>query len=231
MITVKFNGLDKMLRDLQKFRTKAVPYALRDAVNSAAFEVRREWQGVIRKTLTNRNQFTERSIRVDQTRSLDTRHMVAVVGSVAPFMRKLEEGSTRFGKSQQKPIPTAVAAGLPQGSKRTKMVRASARLRAIVAVRGASGRTRMQRNAIALAVARKKRQKFALLERKGGGRALFEVRRRLAPKMLWDLSRGSVHVPAHETLQPALKRVEPRLEAIAHAALLKQLKRHRIAGY
>ena len=57
MISVKFKGLDRLVDDLRRARKKAIPYAIRDALNGAAFEARKEWQGEIRKTFTIRNTF------------------------------------------------------------------------------------------------------------------------------------------------------------------------------
>lgn len=228
MISVKFKGLDRLISDLKKARKQALPYAIRDTLNTTAFEARKEWQGQVRRTFETRNTFTERAILVDKARGLDPRRMEARVGSVASYAGKIEEGSTRRGKGKSKPIPTNVAR---IGGQHGKLVRSSSRLRAIQAARGRKGASPQQRNAIALAVARKKKQKYAVLERRNGGRAIFAVRRKLAPSMVWDLSRRSVRVPAHPTLEPALHRLRPRLEGIARDALLRQLRRHHVFGY
>jgi hypothetical protein len=231
MLTIKFKGLKEMVRDLKKTREKALPYAVRNALNTSAFELRRGWTGEMRRTLTMRNTFTERSVLVEKARGTDARRMVAVVGSTAPYMQKTEEGGIRRGSGKHKAIPTAAAAGQAVGSKRTKVVRAASRLRALQAVRVTRGASPKQRNAIALSLARKTKQRFAVLERKGGGTGLFRVTLRGRPTMLWDFSRGSVRQPPRPTLQTALKRLEPKLTHIYTAALLQELRRWKVLGY
>ncbi|MDQ2646933.1 MAG: hypothetical protein M3020_24225 [Myxococcota bacterium] len=231
MLTVKWQGLDKLIRDLKRAREKALPYAMRNAVNTAVFEARREWVGEMRRTLTLRNTFTERSVLVDKSRMTGGRATAAVLGSTAPHMRQTEEGGIRRGSRKHLPIATAVAAGQAAGSKRTKVVRAASRLRAIQVQRMTGGKSPKQRNAIALSVARKKRQRFVHLERKGGGTGLFRVTLRGRATMLWDLSRGSVRQPPTPTLERALKRIEPKLPHIYTAALLQELRRWKVLGY
>jgi hypothetical protein len=231
MLTIKWKGIDKLLRDLRTTREKAVPYAMRNAVNTAVFEARREWVGEMKRTLTMRNTFTERSLVVEKAKVTGGRRVIAVLGSTAPYMGKTETGGVRRGSRKHLPIATAVAAGQAPGAKRTKVVRAASRLRAIQVQHGTTGASPRQRNAIALSVARRKRQRFVQLERKGGGTGLFRVTLRGRPKMLWDLSRSSVRQPPNPTLERALKRVEPKLPHIYTAALLQELRRHKVLGY
>ncbi|MGC4088418.1 MAG: hypothetical protein QM756_11080 [Polyangiaceae bacterium] len=213
-VSIKFKGLAEALRDLKRLRQQAVPYAMRSAANTMAFEAQKEWRSVAKQKLTTRNPFTTRSMRVEMAKG---NMMRAVVGSDAPYMGQLEVGSTRQGKAGHKAIPTAAAAGQALGAKRTRMVSARYRLASIQVPPTASKATRQQRNAIALAVARKKAQKVALLERARGGKALFAIgggKRKLTTRMLWNFSRHSVRVPAHATLEPAMRAVGQRAERI-----------------
>lgn len=229
VISIKFKGLDRMVDDLRRARKKAIPYAIRDTLNGAAFEARKVWQGEIRREFTLRNKFTERSVLVERVRGLDPKRMEARVGSVASYARQIEEGATRRARGKFRAIPTASAR---VGGSPAKLVRSAAKLRGIQAARARKGSSPKQRNAIALSIARKNKQRHALLERSKGGKALFEVRKRLAPKMLWDVSRRSVRVNARPTLGPALKRLSSaKLESIARDALLRQLRRHGVPAY
>lgn len=223
----------KALRDLKAFREKAVPYAIRNALNRAAFHARGEWQAEVRGAFTLRNKYTERSIQVERATGKDTRGMVAKVGSVADYMDEQETGATVRGRSKHKPIPAPTAAGLQPGGKRTRLVRPGNKLAALQVLKPV-GKTPRQRNAVALAMARRKGRKVALLERPRGGKGFFLLgrgKRKVSTRLLWDLSRGSVRVKPSPTLQRTLARVEPRLADIHRDAVVEQLRRHKILGY
>jgi hypothetical protein len=231
MFTVKITGAKEMVADLKKMREKAVPYALKNALNTAAFETRNIWQREIKSAFTNRSTYTANSVRVEQA---TTTKLEARTGSVATFMGKQETGGTVTGTGGRKPIPAPVAAGQAPGGKRTRLVRAGFRLGAIQAKHPVLKGDRKQRNAIAIAVAVRSGTKRAVLERPGGGKGLFVVGGRAkAPttRLLWNVSRASVHVPATPTLERALAAVRPKMQHILEAALLEQLRRHNIAGY
>lgn len=233
-ISVKVTGAKEMARDLAKMRKSAVPYAMRAFVNGAAFETRTIWQREIRSSFTNRNQYTARSVRVDQAKTLDVSKMVATVGSVADYMGTQESGGVVKGKTGHKVIPTAVAAGQADLSKRTRLVRGRFYLGAInVAHPGAHG-GRRQSNAIAIAIARKTGKNIALLTKRNGGKGLFLIsggKRALRTRMLWDVSRASVHVKAEPTLERSLAAVRPKLQHMLEAALRQQLQRLNLPGY
>ncbi len=236
MISVNFRGLDRALLDLEKTSRQAVPHAVRNALNVAAFEARRIWQDEIKRTFTTRNRYTERSIQVRKATGTDTRSMASFVGSTADYMAKQEEGGTVRGGGKHKAIPGPVAAGLSPGAKRTRLVRAGNRLSAINAMRGArAGASKRQRNAIALSMARRAGSKVALLERPRGGKGLFKVlggkRRTTGTRLLWDVSKGSVRVPPSHTLKRSLGRLNPKLQSIYYASIVQQLQRLNVFGY
>jgi hypothetical protein len=170
MFTVKITGAKEMVADLKRMREKAIPYALKNALTTAAFETRSIWQREIRSTFVNRNTYTANSVRVEQA---STTKLVAKTGSIADYMDEQEEGATIKGSGKHKAIPTAAAAGQAGGGKRTKLVRGRFYLGAIQVAHPALSGGRRQQNAIAIAVARKKGQKVVLLNRPKGGKALF----------------------------------------------------------
>lgn len=234
MIDVRWKGVDRMLVDLKHFRERAVPHAMRNALNTSAFEGRKLWQEQMRQTFELRNQFTTRSVLVQKATGTQVDSMHALLGSTAPYMGDQEGGATVRGKHGHKPIPGPVAAGQPAGSHRTRLVRAARRLSAIKATRAREVGERQRRNAIAISIAQRRGQKFALLERPKGGKGLFLLgggKRKVTTRLLWDLSRRSVRVRPHPTLERALAALQPKLPAIYEAKLLEQLKRHGIAGY
>lgn len=224
-------GAKEMVRDLKTLRLRAVPFAIRNALNTTAFAARSIWQGEIRAAFTLRNQYTVRSIQVERATGFDPKTMVAKVGSTAAFMGKQEKGGTVTGKSGRKPIPGPVAAGLAPGAKRTRLVRQGFRLGAIKTGHPTLTGSRHQRNAIAIAVALRAGSKRAVLERPGGRKGLFIVGgsdKRPTTRLLWDVSRSSVRVPAEPTLQRTMAAVGVKTPHIMEAAMLQQLNRFSI---
>jgi hypothetical protein len=236
MIHIELKGLNRLKRDVELFSKRAVPHAVRETLNGCAFALQKEWRGEVRQSFTLRNKYTERSIQVDRARGIDTRAMQARTGSIAHYMDEQEEGAIVRGGGKHKPIPGPAAAGQAPGGKRTRTVRQGLRLSAITVSHSPLARYGKRRqNAIALAIARRKGERFALLNRsKGGGRGLFEVRggrRTLRTRLLYDVSRGSVRVPAEPTLQRSIRKSQRAFEQAQYLAVLRQLKRHKVFGY
>jgi len=234
-ITLEWHGLQELVDDLKAFRKRALPYAVRSALNTAAFDARSQWQHEIRRSFTLRNRYTERSVRVTRVEGTDLRRMVAIVGSVAPYMGDQEHGATVRARRRKKAIPAPGAAGQPPGKTRTKLIRRPHRLSSI-RVPKATGGTVKQRWAAAIGEAVRKRRRFVLLDRPGGGRGIYRVtgggrRRRPTLRLLYDVSRRTVRVPAEPTLQRTLRAMGPKLPHIYRAALLAELRRNRILGY
>lgn len=233
-LDVEMRGLDKMQRDLKTFAKKAVPYAVRQTLNDGAFDLRQEWQDQIKRQMTTRNTFTTRSIRVDRAKGLNTRQMVAVTGSVAPYMERQEKGGriTKKGK-YGKGIPTAVAAGQGMGTRPIKRLPRAKNRRFTLVKPGGKARNVKARNAAAVRQAASSGGGVVHLQtRRGHG--LYRVsggRKRIKVRMLWDLSRTAVPTPKNPTLAPALRRTNAKMPSIAHKALTKQLKMHRVFGY
>jgi len=229
MITVELKGDKRMVGDLAKMRAKAVPYALRNALNTAAFETRVIWQREIKSAFITRNNYTVGSVRVEQA---SVTKLVAKTGSIADFMDEQEEGAVIKGSGKHKAIPTAAAAGQAGGGKRTRLIRNRFYLGAIQVAHPALSGGRRQQNAIAIAVARKQGKKVVLLNRPKGGKALFLMgagtKRKLKTRMLWDVSRGSVKVKPEPTLERSIAQVKPKLEHMMAASMQQQMQRYSI---
>lgn len=226
----------KLHDHLERLKKRALPYAARDALNGCAFELRKEWQSQIRTTFTNRNKFTERSIRVEKASGLDLKTMQSRTGSVAAYMGDQEGGATVKGGGKHKAIPGPVAAGQKPGARRTRLVTAGKRLGAIhVNSPSLAKYGRRRQNAVVLAIAIRKREKHVLLNRaKGRGRGIFEVKglkRKAKVKLLYDVSRGSVKVKPEPTMQRATNASGYRFERVIYNALLTQLRRNKLLGY
>jgi hypothetical protein len=236
MLKIDLKDFEKAAKDLKTFADKAVPFAVRNALNSGAFEGRKLWQAEMGDEFILRNRFTANSIRIDKATGFRVNTMSATLGSVAPYMRTQEFGGRKAGGGRHgMPIPTSVAAGQGMGTNpRTKLVRGPNKLGAIqLTSRGRGTGHRRQRNAVAIAQATKAGNKYVFLELENS-KGLFKItggRRKPRIVMVWDISKRSLIIPPSPTLGPTLKRLEPKMLSIHYQALLEQLKRHGVFGY
>lgn len=230
MLRIDTSELKALEDDLKTVSKRAIPYAMRDALNGFAFAARREWSDGIKRTFTTRNKFTAgRALEVEKARSLRVDSMVAVLGSKEQYLAKQEFGGVTSG-----PIPGPTAAGQPSGSRRTKPVRMGNRLKALAAAKSRGGKSRRQRNAMALSIARRRGQRHAILDRPNGEKGLFRLsggKRRIKTRLVWALGHGPTRVKPSPTLGPAVRRTEQQLESLHRKALLKQLRLHHVFGY
>ncbi len=234
-LVVDTTQIRKLVRDLETFASKALPFAVRESLNRSALAAKNVWGEEIRRTLIVRNAWTLGSLRVQRVSGgLDPRRMVSVVGSLAPYMRTQELGGTKrkHGKHGVA-IPTKVASGEGRGGgPRQRLVRAPNRLGAIQ-LQARTGTSRKQRNAVAIRKAVKGGRRFVFLELEKT-QGLFRLsggKRNPKLDLLWETKRAAVAIPPHRTLGPALERLQPHLPAIHLGALREQAARHRILGY
>src|SRR5690606_17163674 len=133
------------------------------------------------------------------------------------YMRKQEFGGfKRGGGKHGAPIRTGYAAGQPGAKPPTRMVRGPNKLTAIKLKRAPRRGGRKQRNAIAMAKARKAGARFVFLEleRKKGIFRLLGSKSRPQLRMVHDLSFRTVRIPKTPTLQRTLKRMDRKLPTI-----------------
>lgn len=227
--------LAKLQDDLTTFAKRAVPIAVRNSLNTTAFEARRVWVGELKQRMVLRNTWTERSLRVEKAAGYDLDSMESKVGSILPYVATREQGGTEAKKGKHGvALPTSSAAG--QGMKTWPRTRQVQRRHWMSSIRLADrpGAGRKQRNAIAIARAIKNKSKDVVFLDLGRRQGLFRVtgtRRGLKVRMIWDLSKSSVRTAPIPTLAPALEALRPRLPAIHEKALLEQLKRNRVLWY
>ena len=124
-ISIDLSQIDKFeKKTLQKIKAFAYPLAIKNTLNSLAFQSMRSAKKTIAEDFINRNKFTERSIRVTPTKTIKIKEMVASVGSVADYMEKQEGGAKISSKGKQGlRIPTGAAAGQAKSFPRLKPIR------------------------------------------------------------------------------------------------------------
>ena len=234
-LSVDTRQIRKLVKDLEKTRAKALPYATREFVNSAAFLARDHWIQRAESTMKLRSQFTKKSIQVDKARGLQVSQQVSRVGSIADYMLTQEDGAT-IGKKGR--VGTPIPAAAPGKRKSRGRLAAKNRLQAItLAGKGGAGGTgrswRQRRNAAAISIAARHGGGVVFLDL-GKRKGLYRIsgtKRGLRVKKVWDLSQTSVRVPRNPMLEQTMREMGPLMPGLMEKALLYQLRFHKVMGY
>lgn len=233
-VKVKFEGLDSLERGLQKLRTTALPYACKEILNKAAYTTVDALKREVQQAFTLRNKYTLGSFRVERAHGSNIDQMQSIAGSIQPYMLTQEQGGDVRAKAHHVPIPAPTAAGQSSGVHRTKTVRGGRMLGAIRLVQPPAyaqtyGRRRF--NVMSAAIALRKGSKFVMFKRPGGGEGIYLLtgtRKTFKARLLYDVSRSSVHIKPTPILERAVADVMPKMEGIVQAAIEQQLKRQSI---
>lgn len=237
MITINDKEIKKLERDLKRFADKAFPFATKAALNATAFEARKIAQGTIKRTMTLRNRWTEGSVRVEQTRSLDVQKQRSLVGSTAEYMKWQEEGHTINARGKHGvPITTGYAAGQKGRQPRTRVARKANQMRNIKLTRTAVGANIKQRTTRAVQGAISRGLRYVYLDmRKTKG--IFKVTggkkgvnhgwpKGAKVRMVQNLSKRRVVIQGRPWLEPSARKAADKMPLLYKEALLFQIKRH-----
>lgn len=237
MFKINIDDVEEYENHLKTFGDRAFPFASKATLNRSAFEAQKLARRDVNVKMVTRNQFTERSIQVEQTRTLNVRNQAAIVGSTADYMADQEFGATKVKTgSEGVSIPTGYAAGQEGQQPRTRLPRRANALQNIkLQHRSKKGRTRKQRMLIAVRGAVESGRRFVFLDldrKKGifkvlGGRKKpnrgWPVGARL--KMIHDLTEQSITIPRNPWLKPAVDRVEILMPGFYRDSLRFQIDR------
>lgn len=239
MFNVDDRGIRKLETDLNKFKERAVPFAVRDTLNRTIFDARRESIGKVRTDMVLRNKFTERSIQVDRARGLNVQTMEAVVGSTLDYMEDQEFGATKTSRGKRGvPIPTTTASGEGEGGRpRRKVPRAANRLARVKLSKRTGGgfKSRKQETFLRIKATVEAGKRFLYLNT-GRKQAIYRVQGRgrvnkqgritgIKMKMVYDLSRRSVTINRNPWLKPSTDISSERIPEFYRRSLTFQLKR------
>lgn len=229
MITADLTQIKRYESELKTFARKSYPFATKQTINRAAFEVRKKSQKSLQDDFTLRNSFTRQSIRVVQSRTLNVSQQEARVGSVAAYLETQEFGGTVKGDAgESKPIATSYSAGQGRGVRpRTRLPRKPNRLQSISLRKRSTAAARKQRNRIAVQEAAAGGSKYVYLNL-GRRKGLFKVTggvRRPKVNMVWDLSRRAVQVRSKPWLKPSTDKIKRQMPRYYAEALRYQLQR------
>jgi hypothetical protein len=232
--------LEQMEKDLDRFGKQALPYAIRDTLNAAAFQTAEMAKDEIGHRFIERNAYTRRSVRYKKTFSRDIKRMESSAGSVQEYLQKQEEGFTESKSGKHGvPIPSSAAAGQMGARLRTRKLqrknwlssinlsssRVKGRGRTVVAVRDAveSGRRVVFIDGRSDHYGRPTGMYRVVGGRKGGRGWPKGARLQL----IYDLERSSVRTKAHPWLEPATKKVTVNLDKLYRDALIRQIRLQR----
>lgn len=230
MFTLDVDNIERYEWELKTFRKRAYPFATKQTINRAAFHAQKRSREHIDKNMVQRNRFTKQSIRVNQAKGLNVRTQEASVGSTAAYMEDQEFGGIRRANGKQGvPIATSYSAGQGQGAQpRTRLPKRVNKLAAIQLKKGSKKpRTRKQANLVAIKQAAATGRKFVYLDldrRKG----IFRVvggKRNPRIRMVHDLTRKSVRIPANPWLKPSVDKTQAVIPQFYVDSLRFQLRK------
>jgi hypothetical protein len=230
MINVDTADVKELEHALKKMRMRAFPFATKATVNGMAFKTRELAQENIRKNMITRNKWTERSVMVEQARTLRISRQAASTGSTMDYMEVQEFGGTERKKGAYGVvIPTSTASGEGDSARpRTRLVRRANQMSRIQLRNSRSKSTnRAQRNLVAVKQAAASGRKFVFLDtqKHPGIYKIIGGKRKPRVKLIQDMSKTSVKIPANPWLKPAVDDVSKQANGIYERALIFQLKR------
>lgn len=234
MISVKIEGLVELERGLQRLATTALPYACKEILNKAAYATVDALKREAQQSFTLRNKYTLGSFRMERAHGGRIDQMQSIAGSIQPYMLTQEQGGDVKAKAHHVAIPAPAAAGQASGVHRTKTVRGARKLAAISIVRpppSANSLGRRRFNVVSAAVSLRKGTKFVMFKRPGGGEGIYLIvgtTKTFKARLLYDVSRSSVHIKPTPILERAVAAVMPKMDGIVQAAIEQQLKRQNI---
>lgn len=232
MFKINDKELKEFEKDLKAFAHRALPFATKNTLNQSVFHAQKLNKRDVAVKMILKNRFTERSIQVDQARTLNIRRQAATVGSTADYMEDQEFGTTKTKRGRRgTPIPTGWSAGQENQQSRTRVPRRANKLLNIrLAHRRTKAKNRRQRNVMAIKQAATTGNKYVFLDL-GRREGIFKViggKRRPRIKMVHDLSHDSVTIPRNPWHKPGVDATIVRLPEFYRKSLVFQLKRHNL---
>lgn len=229
MIKINLKQVKEMENRLGEMKSIAVPFAVRNTMNAAAFQAQTTARRGVKREMVIRNKFTIQSIQVEK--ATDLKRPVSVVGSVEKYMRDQEFGGTKSKTHKEGvPLATSFASGEGKGTKpRKKLSKPSNRLLNIQLGSKGKGKTRKQRNLFKVKQAAASKSKIVFLKT-ARSKGLYRVtggKRKPKVEMIFNLSRSSVKIKRNPWLRPSVLKVGRRLPQIHFLSLQFQFKKLR----
>lgn len=233
MFKVDNSKVRKLERDLERFKDRAVPFAVRDTLNRTAFDARRLSVRKVRTEMVLRNKGTEQSIQVDKARGLNVQTMESTIGSTQGYMEDQEFGATKTSRGKRgTPIPTSAASGEGRGVVPRKKAVPRSRTLGRITLRNERIKTKSkkQANFLKVKLAAKSGHKFVFLslQRHPGIYRVSGGKRNPQIDLMYDMSQKSVFIPRNPWLKPSVDKATERMPEFYRRSLTFQLKKHRL---
>lgn len=236
MFGVQDDDILKLQDDLEKAASKAIPFATRFTLNTAAKKGRREGIKNVKRDMILRNDFTKNSIQFQPTGELKISRQQTFIGSTEDYMERQEFGGTVMAKGKHGvPLATTEASGEGRGvqprRKGPTMPNTLRRIR--INNKKGSFKSKSQEFFFKIQQAVKSKSKYVFLET-SRKKAIYRVEGSIDTRdriqglrldMMWDLSHKTVNTPRSPWLKPAFDETTKKIPEIYKKALEFQLKR------
>lgn len=240
MLQIDDKDIKKLENDLKVFAHKAFPFATKNTLNQSAFKAMNIAKQNVRNQMITRNKFTEQSIRVEQTKTLNTAKQAAYVGSIAEYMEDQEFGGTTSKKGKNKTVlPTSFSAGQDGQIPRTKLPTNVNKLKNIALRRKilhGNFKSKRQKFFIhALLAANEGQKNIYIPGKQNGTGGIYRVWGRLKKKgrftrvkmkMLYSFRRNPSRIPKNSWLKPSIEETTKYMPEIYKQSLEYQIKRN-----
>lgn len=234
MITINDKQIKKLEVALDVLVKNGYENAVRETLNITVANARKSAIKMIKEKMIIKgggsNNPAIRGVQFEQIpKNTPVRKQVAIIGHVAPFWPLQEFGGVVQGKSGKSLVlPTGASANQEGTAKRTRPVTKRNRLSNIKLRKGGTkAANRKQRNAIAIALARKKgASKEVFLDLGRGKSGIFKVTKTKII-MLHDMSRKSARVPPTPVIGPAAEKQAKFIPEFYEQRLRRELNKAR----
>jgi hypothetical protein len=239
MFTIDFDlrPIEQLEKDLDRFGKRAMPYAIRDTLNTTAYKAAEFAKENIGRKFIERNSFTRRSIQYEKTFARDIDQMKSAVGSVQEYMAKQEEGFTRQKSGPHGvAIPTSAAAGQGEARVRTRRLQ---RRNWLSQVNPPKNRIRGPgRTVSAVREAIKSGKRVVFIDKRydqwdrptgfyrvlGGRKSARGWPTGAKLRMLYSVDKPSVRTEAHKWMDPSVDKVVRKFPEIYREAVIRQIE-------
>ena len=238
MFKINNKEIKNLENKLKHIRRRAIPYATRNTLNSVAFTTQRHAKRNVQRNLILKNRYTEQSIRVEQTKTLNIKRQEVVIGSIADYMETQEFGGVKRKRGREGvSIATSFSAGQGRSKERTKLPKKANKLQSIKLKKQRKHKmTSRQELLLKVQQAVNTGQRYIFHRFDSGTKGIFKVVggtkgiKRGWPgnaklEMVWDLTKAVVTIPKTPWLAPAVKTSSKFLEIEYKRALRYQLAR------
>lgn len=230
MFEADMRQIERLKLDLGAFAERAVPFALMQTMNSAAFDARKKSIDNISTKMILRNTFTKRSIQVEKATKINPE---SAVGSTLAYMEDQEFGTTLIARGKVGlPITTSYASGEGDtATPRRRLARKANSLRMINLTHARiKGTSKKQMNFLKVRETIRTGNRYVFLDL-GRTKGIFRVigkGKNARIRMVQDMSRKSALIKPRPWLGPAVDKTQKIMPQLFVQSLERQVQRQHL---